>query len=94
MGFKDDFEKEIARAAARVSECRIAIRKRQMEPEDQQAFEVALQSGVSKDRIKAALNEDQSVDFPVGETSIQKHRTHACSCFKEGGPLYKKGRKK
>lgn len=93
MGFKEDFEKEIIRASAAIGECRIAIRKRQMKPADQEAFEVALQSGVSKDRIKAALSEDKTVDFPVGNASIQKHRTKVCTCFKMDGPLYEGGEK-
>ena len=64
-----------------------------MHPDDVKAFEVALQSGVSKDRIKSALAEDKAVDFPIGDATIKKHRTQLCSCYKAGGPLAKGGKK-
>ena len=93
MGFKEDFEKEIARAAAAVGECRVAIYKRSMSKADADHFEMALGSGVSKERIKSALSQDTSIDISIGDATIQKHRTRVCTCFKSDGPLYEDGKK-
>lgn len=82
-GFAEAFAIEVQRASATGGECRVAIRKEGMKPEDNAALDTALASNVSAKRISAAFSLISGPsDLAVGDTTIKNHRLKKCSCYR------------